>query len=86
MGRRPRLTQLHQHIAKPKVPDPNLPKLIGLVSEYATIDLDPAEFNAQFYFEDTYVVRWKYNVSLTGECPSRDPMLLDRAILLKFLV
>lgn len=56
------------------------------MSEYATIDLDPAEFNAQFYFEDTYVVRWKYKVSLTGECPYRDPMLLDWAILLKFLV
>ena len=36
------------------------------VSEYATVELSPADFNAQFYFEDTYVVRWKYKVSLTG--------------------
>lgn len=37
------------------------------VSEYATVPLDAADFNAQFCFEDTYVVRWKYKVSLTGE-------------------
>jgi hypothetical protein len=29
--------------------------------------MDPKDFNAQFYFEDTYVVRWKYKVSLTGK-------------------
>jgi hypothetical protein len=37
------------------------------VSEYATVELEPSAFNAQFYFEDTYVVRLKYKVSLTGE-------------------
>ena len=37
------------------------------VSEYDTIEMDPKDFNAQFFFEDTYVVRWKYKVSLTGK-------------------
>lgn len=37
------------------------------VTENATVEVNNNEWNAQFYFEDSYVVRWKYKVSLTGK-------------------
>ena len=39
------------------------------VSEYETVEL--SDFNGNFHVQDTYVIRWKYKVSLTGELNAR---------------